>query len=111
MYPAVTATALTPTSWQALAVSIAYSAQITGSLYVNATLLQPSRTAAAATCSGEASSLSNSISRALLIDQFWQNLQPRLQPAVPNERTLEPGRKWLSGFFSMGSTQNPVLRP
>ena len=32
MYPAVTATALTPTARQAFAVSIAYSAQMTGSL-------------------------------------------------------------------------------
>ena len=23
----------------------------------------------------------------------------------------EPGRKWLSGFFSIGSTQNPLDRP
>jgi hypothetical protein len=36
-----------------------------------------------AIASGEADSLSRSISRDLLIDQFWQNLQPRLQPAVP----------------------------
>jgi len=47
----------------------------------------------------------------LLISQFWQNLQARLQPAVPKDRTDVPGRKWLSGFFSMGSTQKPLLRP
>ena len=45
------------------------------------------------------------------MSQFWQNLQARLQPAVPNENTLEPGRKWFSGFFSIGSMQKPELRP
>ena len=44
--PAVTATVLIPSAWQARAVSMAYSAQITGSLYVNATLWQPSCEAA-----------------------------------------------------------------
>ena len=52
-----------------------------------------------------------SISRDLEMSQFWQNLQARLQPAVPNDNTAEPGRKWLSGFFSIGSTQNPLDRP
>jgi hypothetical protein len=52
-----------------------------------------------------------SISRDFEMSQFWQNLQARLQPAVPNESTAVPGRKWLSGFFSIGSTQNPLERP
>jgi zinc and cadmium transporter len=43
--------------------------------------------------SGEASSAKVSISRDLLMSQFWQNLQARLQPAVPNDRTGVPGRK------------------
>jgi hypothetical protein len=30
---------------------------------------------------------------------------------VPNDSTAEPGKKWLSGFFSTGSTQNPLDRP
>jgi hypothetical protein len=34
-----------------------------------------------------------------------------LQPAVPNDSTLVPGKKWLSGFFSIGSTQKPEARP
>ena len=55
--------------------------------------------------SGEAWSMRVSISRDLLMSQFWQNLQAKLQPAVPNERTGVPGRKWLSGFFSIGSMQ------
>ena len=47
----------------------------------------------------------------LEISQFWQNLQARLHPAVPNDSTAEPGKNWLSGFFSTGSTQNPLDRP
>jgi hypothetical protein len=45
------------------------------------------------------------------MSQFWQNLQARLQPAVPKLRTAVPGRKWSSGFFSIGSTQKPLERP
>src|SRR5438046_6100642 len=59
----------------------------------------------------DAASASLSHSRALEMSQFWQNRQPRLHPAVPNDSTLVPGRKWFSGFFSIGSTQNPLLRP
>jgi hypothetical protein len=47
----------------------------------------------------------------LEISQFWQNLQVRLQPAVPNESTAVPGKKWFKGFFSIGSMQNPDERP
>jgi hypothetical protein len=32
-----------------------------------------------------------SMSRDLLMSQFWQNLQARLQPAVPKESTELPG--------------------
>ena len=45
------------------------------------------------------------MSRDLEMSQFWQNLQVRLQPAVPKDSTGVPGRKWFSGFFSMGSMQ------
>jgi hypothetical protein len=55
--------------------------------------------------SGSARSARVWISRLLEMSQFWQNLQARLQPAVPKESTGVPGRKWLRGFFSMGSTQ------
>jgi len=48
-------------------------------------------TAAAAMACGVASSCRRSISRDFEMSQFWQNLQARLQPAVPNERMLEPG--------------------
>ena len=78
---------------------------------MNATLRQPSRCAASARVSGDAASDSRAISRDLEMSQFWQNLQARLQPAVPNDSTALPGRKWLSVFFSMGSTQNPLERP
>ena len=58
---------------------------------VKATLAAPASTAASAMASGEARSASRSISRDLEMSQFWQNLHARLQPAVPNESTLEPG--------------------
>ena len=45
------------------------------------------------------------------MSQFWQNLHARLQPAVPKDNTLDPGKKWFSGFFSIGSMQKPELRP
>jgi len=100
-----------PRAWQASATSTAYSRKITGSLYVKATLAHPRRRAASATASGDAASASVSNSRDLEMSQFWQNRQLRLQPAVPNDRTDVPGRKWLSGFFSIGSTQKPLDRP
>ncbi len=78
---------------------------------MKATERQPLSSAAPAIASGEARSCRRSKSRALEMSQFWQNLQVRLQPAVPKESTGVPGRKWLSGFFSMGSTQKPVERP
>jgi len=78
---------------------------------VKATAKAPDLSAALAMSSGPARSARRSQSRALEMSQFWQNLQPRLQPAVPKDRTGVPGRKWLSGFFSIGSMQNPVLLP
>ena len=69
------------------------------------------RAAAAAISSGDASAWSRSNSRAFEMSQFWQNLQVRLQPAVPNDSTAEPGRKCASGFFSIGSMQKPEERP
>ena len=58
---------------------------------MNATLRAPLASAASASASGSAASASVSISRDLLMSQFWQNLQARLQPAVPNERIELPG--------------------
>ena len=78
---------------------------------MKATEAQPSRWAARAIASGEAASASVSSSRDFEMSQFWQKRQARLQPAVPKESTADPGRKWLSGFFSIGSTQNPDERP
>ena len=48
MYPAVTATVLMPSSWHAFATSTAYSRNMTGSLYVKATLRHCSALAARA---------------------------------------------------------------
>ena len=50
----VTATVLISNAWQATAMSMAYSAKITGSLYVKATLLQSNFFAVLAMASGEA---------------------------------------------------------
>ncbi len=61
--------------------------------------------------SGAAASDSRSISFDFEMSQFWQKRQARLHPAVPNESTDVPGRKWFSGFFSIGSTQYPLERP
>ncbi len=69
------------------------------------------RRASATTSSGVTARRPRSSSRALLMSQFWQNLQPRLQPTVPKESTRSPGRKWLSGFFSIGSAAKPLGRP
>ncbi len=55
--------------------------------------------------SGGAASERRSVSLDLEMSQFWQNRQARLHPAVPKLSTEVPGRKWLSGFFSIGSTQ------
>jgi hypothetical protein len=78
---------------------------------VKATDRQPSRSAAIAIAWGEAASARVSISRDLEMSQFWQNRHAMLHPAVPKESTEVPGRKWFSGFFSIGSTQNPLERP
>src|SRR5262245_63431718 len=100
-----------PRSWQAAATSIAYSMKITGSLYVNATLAHPSSSATSARRAGDAASARVSISLDFEMSQFWQKRHARLHPAVPNDSTDDPGRKWLSGFFSIGSTQKPLDRP
>ena len=66
---------------------------------------------AAASASGDAASARVSTSFDLEMSQFWQKRQARLQPAVPKDSTELPGRKWLRGFFSIGSTQKPLERP
>ncbi len=58
---------------------------------MKATLLQFILAASSAIAAGDAASINVSISRDFEMSQFWQNLQARLQPAVPNENTLEPG--------------------
>ena len=91
--------------------SVTYSAQITGSLYVYAIDGAPCAIARSTTSSGVFRRSPCSSSFAFEMSQFWQNLQPRLQPAVPKLSTGVPGKKWLSGFFSIGSIANPVERP
>ncbi len=61
---------------------------------MKATLRQPKRAAVRAIAAGEAASASVSVWRDFEMSQFWQKLQARLQPAVPNDRTGVPGRKW-----------------
>ena len=41
--------------------------------------------------SGDAWSIRRSMSRLFEMSQFWQNLHARLQPAVPNDSSAEPG--------------------
>jgi len=43
--------------------------------------------------------------------KFWQKRHVKLQPVCPKDSTGVPGKKWLRGFFSMGSTQKPLERP
>ena len=62
-------------------------------LSVPGALEAPLARAASAIRPGEAVSSSRSISRLFEMSQFWQNLQARLQPAVPKENTLLPGWK------------------
>ena len=40
------------------------------------------------------------------MSQFWQFRQRKPQPVAAMEKMLVPGKKWNSGFFSMGSTWN-----
>ena len=60
---------------------------------MNATLRQPSRERRVGDRLRRRASASVSISRDFEMSQFWQNLQPRLQPAVPNESTGRPGQE------------------
>ena len=75
---------------------------------MNATERHPSCTAAAAMAEGAARSLSRSISRAFEMSQFRQNLQVRLHPAVPNEKTGVPGL--LVHDFRRSSIRNMIRR-
>ena len=73
--------------------SITYSPQIVGSLYVNAIDGQPLRIASDTTSSGGTCDDLTWSARDFEISQFWQKKQPMLQPAVPIENTRVPGRK------------------
>ncbi len=43
--------------------------------------------------------------------QFWQNPQWNEHPTNPTDRMREPGWKWYSGFFSIGSTAMLEIAP
>src|SRR6266849_4451707 len=103
MYPFVTITVFSPRSFAAWQISTAYSPQIVGSLYVNAMDAHPCCSASRGTSSGGTYCECTWSLRDFEMSQFWQKKQPMLHPAVPIEKTFVPGRKWFSGFFSMGS--------
>src|SRR5580658_7321295 len=106
MYPFDTITVFSPYSFAAWQMSITYSPQIVGSLYVNAIEGHPLRIARSTTSSGGMYDEFTWSDRDFEMSQFWQKKQPMLHPAVPIENTRVPGRKWFSGFFSMGSICN-----
>ena len=73
-----------------------YSSQIVGSLYVQATPWQSlwsARTGRLRTGSSRRSFVASAGS-AWAICQFWQSRQAKLQPTLPSESTVEPGKKW-----------------
>ena len=76
---------------------------------MNATESMPRLAATCAIFSGLAPTLSLSMLRALAMSKFWQKRQPELQPAVPKLSTLEPGWKWLRGFFSIAGLDGNCL--
>src|ERR1700733_7780651 len=103
MYPFETITVLRPYSFATWQMSITYSPQIVGSLYVNAIEGHPCRMASRTTSSGGTYDECTWSDRDFEMSQFWQKKQPILQPAVPMEKTRVPGRKGLRGFFWIGS--------
>src|ERR1700676_1498148 len=111
MYPFVTITVFSPYPFAARQISITYSPQIVGSLYVNAIESHPYFSASKGTSSGGTAFECTWSWCDLEMSQFWQKKHPMLQPAVPMLNTRVPGKKWFSGFFSMGSTCSAAGAP
>ena len=92
-YPFVTITVFNPNFFASLLMSITYSPQIVGSLYVNASDSHPYFIAKSGTSSGGISCERTWSERDFEMSQFWQKKQPMLQPAVPMLKMRVPGRK------------------
>jgi hypothetical protein len=45
------------------------------------------------------------------MSRFWQPGHRKLHPTLPRESHLEPGKKWNTGFFSMGLTEEEDTSP
>src|SRR6516162_3305133 len=93
MYPFETITVLMPLACASRAMSMTYSPQIVGSLYVNAMWGELCSIAKSTTCRGGRSAELTWSDLALEMSQFWQKKQPMLQPAVPIDRIFVPGKK------------------
>ena len=63
--------------------------------------LEPEAAASFTICAGVQGRASSTNCWEML--QFWQKGQVKLQPHPPILKIWLPGRKWWSGFFSMGS--------
>ncbi len=82
-----------------------------GSLYVHDIDDDPDAIALFTPSSGERVFCRMLSKLACEICQFWQWLQEKLHPTPPREYESVPGRKWYSGFFSMGSTASDETLP
>ena len=92
----VTITVYSPCSCAAWAPSRMYSSQIVGSLYVQATPWHSLFAASTERLRMGRSRRSRvaSAGSACAICQFWQCRQAKLQPRLPSESTVVPGKKW-----------------
>ena len=82
--------------------SITYSPQIVGSLYVNAMEGHPLRIASSTTSSGGMYDEFTWSDRDFDMSQFWQKKQPMLHPAVPIENIFVPGHEMIERLLLNG---------